>query len=115
MLDTAFLQRQKTALDNERAEIQSLNAMTEKDTNTVELDQSRIGRLSRMDAMQQQAMFEEQHRRRQIRLKKISIALGRMEKGDYGWCQDCDEEINPRRLEIDPAAEFCTRCADKHA
>ena len=52
----------------------------------VELDQTSVGRLSRMDALQGQAMSQEQGRRRVIEQQKISAALRRLEAGDYGYC-----------------------------
>lgn len=80
---------------------------------TVELDQTRVGRLSRMDAMQAQAVSAEAKRRREIELLRIGSALERIEKGEYGYCVRCDEEIAPGRLEIDPAAPTCVRCASR--
>jgi len=80
---------------------------------TVELDQTSVGRLSRMDALQGQAMSRERDRRRQIELQKIAVALRRIEAGDYGNCVRCDEEIAIRRLELDPAAPLCIDCARK--
>jgi DnaK suppressor protein len=79
----------------------------------VELDQTRQGRLSRMDAMQQQAMAAETARRRALELTRIDAALARVDSGDFGLCVRCDEEIAPRRLEIDPAATLCIGCADQ--
>lgn len=79
---------------------------------TVELDQSRMGRLSRMDAMQGQAMTVETKRRRDEELRNIATALARIESGDYGYCIKCDEPIASARLEVDPAAKFCIKCAD---
>jgi DnaK suppressor protein len=79
----------------------------------VELDQTRQGRLSRMDAMQQQAMAAETARRRALELARIEGALARIESGDFGLCVHCHDEIAPRRLEIDPAATLCIRCADQ--
>jgi len=78
---------------------------------TVELDQSRVGRLSRMDAMQAQAMSKETGRRRRQKLIQIEAALRRLEGDDYGFCQDCGEEIAPARLEVDPAVLLCIDCA----
>ncbi len=84
------------------------------ETNTeAELDQQRIGRLSRMDAMQQQAMEEETHRRRDQELARIEAALSRIEADDYGFCNACDEPIAPKRLENDPATPLCIQCASK--
>jgi len=78
---------------------------------TVELDQSRVGRLSRMDAMQAQAMSKETGRRRRLKLVQIEAALQRMEGDDYGFCPECGEEIAPARLEVDPAVLLCIDCA----
>lgn len=81
----------------------------------VELDQSRVGRLSRMDAMQSQAMSQELQRRRQLELKKIIVAIARLEADDYGFCLSCDEAISHGRLEFDPAATLCIVCAEKQS
>lgn len=80
-------------------------------TQTVELDQSKVGRLSRMDALQGQAMAQETERRRQASLRAIAAAFARLDKGDYGYCAKCDEEIEPKRLEHDPATALCLSCA----
>ena len=79
----------------------------------IELDQAKVGRLSRMDAMQAQAMSLESKRRRERQLRKIEAALGRIDADDYGRCIDCDEFISCPRLEFDPAATRCVRCAEK--
>ncbi len=78
---------------------------------TVELDQSRVGRLSRMDALQSQAMSVETDRRRKVELQQIAAALGRIEDGDYGFCLGCGEAIAARRLALNPTAPTCIDCA----
>ncbi len=78
---------------------------------TVELDQTSVGRLSRMDALQGQAMSKESGRRRAVGLQKIAAALKRMDRGEYGYCLACEEEIAVQRLEFDPAATLCIDCA----
>ncbi len=77
----------------------------------VELDQQSVGRLSRMDALQVQAMAQETSRRRAAELRRIAAALARMEEGEYGYCVECGEEIAVRRLELDPATPLCINCA----
>ncbi|MFW5740431.1 MAG: TraR/DksA family transcriptional regulator [Myxococcota bacterium] len=77
----------------------------------VELDQSRVGRLSRMDAMQEQAMSAESQRRRKLHLTRVKTALARLEEGSYGDCLDCGEPISEKRLLHDPAATLCIECA----
>ena len=78
----------------------------------VELDQARVGRLSRMDAMQAQAMSVETGRRRRQHIVEIDAALERIEAGDYGECFECGEVILPGRLEANPAATLCISCAE---
>ena len=78
---------------------------------TVELDQTRVGRLSRMDAMQAQAMSKETGRRRRLKLVQIEAALQRLKCDDYGFCQECGEEIAAARLEVNPTVLLCIDCA----
>ena len=89
----------------------ALKATGDDAARVVELDQTSVGRLSRMDALQGQAMSKEQGRRRELELKKISAALRRIESGDYGDCLACDEPIAIKRLTLDPAATLCIDCA----
>jgi len=77
----------------------------------VELDQQSVGRLSRQDALQQQAMANAQEARRGAELRKIKDALKRIDEGEFGWCAECGEAIDARRLDIDPTAMQCAPCA----
>jgi DnaK suppressor protein len=77
----------------------------------VELDQQSVGRVSRMDALQVQAMAQETSRRRAAELRRISAALARIDEGEFGYCIKCGDEIASRRLELDPAAPLCIDCA----
>jgi len=63
--------------------------------------------------LQGQAMSKATQERRQIELKRIAAALRRIESEDYGYCLECDEDITPARLEVDPAATLCIGCASK--
>ena len=80
-------------------------------TQPVELDQQRVGRLSRMDALQGREMARAAERRRDSELRKIDAALARLDSGDYGWCVRCGEEIAAERLRLDPAVPICIDCA----
>jgi len=82
-------------------------------TATVALDQTRVGRLSRMDALQAQAMSQAAQQRRSVELQRVMAALRRIEAGHYGYCLDCDGPIAEARLAVDPAAPLCIICADK--
>lgn len=79
----------------------------------VELDQSRVGRLSRMDALQGQAMSQAAGQRREQELARIGAALQRLDAGHYGQCLRCDQDIAPARLRIDLAATLCIGCASR--
>lgn len=80
---------------------------------TVELDQQRTGRLTRMDALQSQAMAEATRQRAERELLRIDSALRRLEAGDYGDCLRCGDPIAPGRLQVDPAATLCIDCAEQ--
>ncbi len=77
----------------------------------VELDQQAVGRLSRMDALQNQAMAKAQQARRDTETLRLQAALDRMAEGEYGYCEDCGEDIPRGRLELDLAATKCVSCA----
>jgi DnaK suppressor protein len=96
-----------------REELQAMAATSDESAAVVELDQAKVGRLSRMDAMQAQAMAKASGLRREALLRNIEAALKRIADGDYGLCRDCDEPINPKRLEFDPTALRCIECESK--
>jgi DnaK suppressor protein len=94
-----------------RQELQRLDAMSAGSRAAVTLDQQSVGRVSRVDALQRQAMAEATGRQRAAEIRRIDAALARLADGDYGWCEACGEAIAPKRLEIDPAAALCIGCA----
>ncbi|MGB8623259.1 MAG: TraR/DksA family transcriptional regulator [Paracoccaceae bacterium] len=87
------------------------NALGEDGTKTVALDQQSVGRLSRMDALQQQAMSKATQARRAGSEKRIRAALGRIAEGEFGYCMQCGEEIAEKRLDLDPTVPTCISCA----
>jgi RNA polymerase-binding transcription factor len=103
----------KTRLIEQREALLDVAESSREAAQTVELDQSRVGRVSRMDAMRAQAMAKESDRRRVLALQRIKGALQRIEDGDYGYCMACDEPITASRLEVDPGALLCIDCASK--
>ncbi len=66
-----------------------------------------------MDAMQQQEMAKAGQQRREVLIRKIDVALKRIENDSFGFCAHCEEEIAPKRLELDPTIQTCIRCAEK--
>ena len=101
----------KRKLNELRDELERLADTGESSAAVVELDQARVGRLSRMDAMQAQAMAKASGQRRDAMLREISAALKRIELGEFGACEECGEAINPKRLQIDPTSRLCITCA----
>lgn len=109
-LDTQTL---RTRLLQEREELLHDAEVTAEERDVVTLDQTSVGRLSRMDALQNQAMQVETDRRREIELKRIDAALKRIDENEYGYCVSCGADIQPKRLEMDPATPVCVDCAHK--
>ena len=87
----------------------SLNDL--KGTSTVvELDQQLIGRLSRMDSIRDREMTKANLVRRSQRKSQLQEALKRLKEGDFGFCIDCGEEIDIRRLKINLVVQKCFSC-----
>ena len=107
-LDAEWFRRK---LEERRAELQELQAISEESRGPVTLDQTSVGRLSRMDAMQGQAMALATQRQREQELARIAAALQRLDDGRFGACLDCGEEIAEKRLRFDPSIATCIRCA----
>ncbi|MEO1135642.1 MAG: TraR/DksA family transcriptional regulator [Pseudomonadota bacterium] len=103
----------RAQLEARRDELRALSDGAKDARKPVALDQQSVGRLSRQDALQQQAMAKAQDVRRLAELRKIDAALVRLEEGDYGACFECGEAIPERRLEIDLTATHCIQCAGK--
>ena len=105
----------RAALEARRRELSALSGISAEGRKPVELDQQSVGRLSRMDAMQMQAMAEANERQRAVELRRTEAALARIEAGDWGFCARCDEPIGDKRLQLDPATPFCVDCAGPQA
>lgn len=98
-------------LTDAQQDLEAFSELSAQSRKPVTLDQSSVGRLSRMDSMQQQAMAQAQERNRKRDLVRIEMAHRRIAENEYGYCVNCDEEIPDKRLEIDPMAERCVTCA----
>ena len=97
----------KKRLQAKLQELEELLNVSADDSAPVALDQTQQGRLSRMDAMQQQAMAAETQRRRRRDVQLLQAALKRLEEGEYGYCVNCGEAVEAERLQLDPATPFC--------
>lgn len=108
-IDAEYFRKKLTALRDE------LTVQSERSSDArkpVMLDQQSVGRLSRQDAIQQQAMAKAQDARRAVQLRRIDAALARLDEGEFGYCAECGEAIALKRLDIDPTTAYCAACAD---
>ena len=110
---TILNDKARAMLVKQKGELEELQKISEESRNTVTLDQQSVGRLSRMDAMQMQEMAQATERQRKLQLEKIESALKRIDQNEYGFCSNCGEEIEIKRLQIDPATLSCIQCAQK--
>ena len=101
----------RTQLKHMLDELDALSEMASESRKPVTLDQTSVGRLSRMDALQGQAMQLETERRRGSERQRIHSALARIEDGEFGYCITCGDEIAPKRLAHDPSVATCVDCA----
>ncbi|PKP79952.1 MAG: molecular chaperone DnaK [Alphaproteobacteria bacterium HGW-Alphaproteobacteria-18] len=95
----------------ELAELHTVSALSKSDRATVELDQQSIGRVSRIDSLQVQAMAQAAEARRLARIRQLEFTLARLQDEEFGYCVECGEFIGIARLDIDPAALRCVGCA----
>lgn len=101
----------RTALAVRLAELDRLDAMSDEARAPVTLQQDAVGRLSRMDALQQQAMAQAEGRRRDAERSRIRAALARLDEGEWGWCVTCGEQVAQGRMRNDPSVASCVSCA----
>lgn len=71
---------------------------------------SAVGRLTYIDAYQQEQVSLHARRKLQARLGDIRDALQRLKEGTYGTCVKCGTAILPERMEYMPETPFCTKC-----
>lgn len=111
-MDVEKLNYFEQRLLNEQAELMGVATLVEELAETVTLDQTSVGRVSRVDAMQQQAMALASQERQEYRLQRIKFALERIDDNEYGECLECLQDIPIARLEIDPSVECCVTCVE---
>jgi len=102
----------RTLLEIRKAELTASIENATESAAPVQLDQQVQGRLSRMDAMQGQAMAQATIKRRRIEIAQIDAAFKRMEKDEFGYCVECGDDIAPKRLALSPAIARCVECAN---
>jgi DnaK suppressor protein len=102
----------RSELERQLARLERSMEVTNRALETVELDQTAVGRLSRMDSLQSQGMAKGLRERETVGLALIQGALRRFDKGTYGWCTVCERPVGFERLFVFPETERCTACRD---
>jgi DnaK suppressor protein len=96
---------------SERARLEDLLNVSKEGARPVGLDEP-IGRLTRMDAIQQQQMTKASRSTYEVKLRQVKAALHLLGKDEYGLCRSCEEPIGYARLKARPEAPYCLGCQD---
>jgi DnaK suppressor protein len=111
-LDEKQIRELKEDLLALRSEIERFLGLTREGARPVDLDEP-IGRLTRMDAMQQQSLTRASRQGLSIRLHQVKAALEVMGEEEYGFCRRCGEPTGFRRLKVRPETPFCISCQEE--
>ena len=103
------IEDRRQALERLQVELGRMLETTKEGTQVVDLDEP-IGRLTRMDAIQQQNVSAANRRSVDLRLRQVAQALELIKRGDYGTCRRCDDVITFQRLEARPESPYCLDC-----
>ena len=110
MTDLKNQEAYRKTLQNSLEEIEDYLTKTEESAEAVSPDKS-LGRLSRMEAMQDQQLILEARRRKKMQKVAVLSALQRIENGQFGICIFCGKPIVPERLEVAPESSTCISCS----
>jgi len=111
-LTEAQVSELRDELEGQLAKLEKSMIVTDEALKTVELDQSAVGRLSRMDSLQNQGIAKGLRERESIKLAMIQEAMRRLDAGTYGACTACGAEVAFERLLVFPESATCAPCGD---
>jgi DnaK suppressor protein len=109
-LDPQQIARIRDELERARQRLERSLKLTGRAARPVELDQTSVGRLSRMDALQNQHLTKGLEARESARYAQVQEALQRIEQGTYGVCAGCERSIPFERLLVFPETLRCAAC-----
>lgn len=109
-LSSSQKQQLKIMIKEQMSDLESRLVMTAESSKTVELDQALAGRISRIDAIQQQKIAQAGLNRAKANLIKLTRTLQQIDSEGFGYCQECGEAIGMARLQIKPESSFCVEC-----
>ncbi len=102
----------RAELERQLVKLEKSMTVTDEALKTVELDQGAVGRLSRMDSLQNQSMAKNLRERELVSLALIQEALRRLDNDTYGVCTECGGRIVTERLFVFPESATCASCSD---
>ncbi len=97
------------ALEQVREEIIRLRELTKPIA-----PENAIGRVSRMDAINNKSVNEAALRKAMTRFRGLESALDRIDDKNFGLCRGCGEDIPTGRLMLLPESVLCVKCASSH-
>lgn len=109
-MEAPQLQEIKDKIHQKISEIEQELIILREQTKPQGLD-SAIGRISRMDYINNRSINEAQIRKNEAKLKGLSNWLGKLGTAEFGKCIRCGQEININRLLFMPESNHCIRCA----
>ncbi|MFC1660116.1 TraR/DksA family transcriptional regulator [Gemmatimonadota bacterium] len=109
-LTEAQIAELRSELERQLAKLRKSMIVTDEALKTVDLDQAAVGRLSRMDSLQNQGMAKGLRERESLRLAMIQGAIRRMDAGTYGVCTACGRDVAFERLFVFPESTTCVPC-----
>jgi len=109
-LDMAAIEGLREQLQARRRDLLAQIEGVDDAARPVELDQQSVGRVSRVDAIQQQQMALANRQQAAALLRNVELALQRIDDGSYGACLECGEAIAEARLRAQPWAGLCIDC-----
>lgn len=112
-IDEIQVQSLLEKLHNLRHELDDEIGSLQHESQPVELDQQAFGRVSRGEALQQQNMAKANLLHCQERIRQIDEALKKIDSEDYGFCDQCGDEISVARLQARPESPLCLACQEK--
>jgi DnaK suppressor protein len=112
-LGTEQIAELRAELERILAKLERSMRATDEAMRPVELDQTAVGRLSRMDSLQNQGLTRNLQAREAVKLSLVHAALARIDAGSYGACTECSADVPYDRLLIFPEAPTCSACGDR--
>lgn len=109
-LTTAQLEELREELDRQVTKLAKSMKVTDEALRPVELDQTAVGRLSRIDSLQNQGLTKNLREREVVKFALLREALERLEEGTYGVCTGCGGSISFGRLFVFPETPECASC-----